>query len=254
MLFADDVTMLGEVSPSVCSPVLEEPTPIVSAVVVDDVVIPEGETIGSSDVVPDVIPPRPGFPLFSFPRSSLVMSHQTVRFSVWRWWFTGRSCKPSECGAAVLTDCAGSCSESVRRTLSSWCLLWWMLVQIRWRMSIDQCLLCRPSKTSSCRIGCGRRLLFRLRMSAIVARPQYLGGGWLGRARSWWSDPESIRSLGAGCAFRNTSYRSPDYDAPSGGFGLPVHHPRFLEWIGVPQSTCLLDIQYLNIHYLNMVK
>ena len=29
--------------------------------------------------------------------------------------------------------------------------------------------------------------------------------------------PESIRSLGAGCAFRNTSYRSSDYDAPSGG-------------------------------------
>ena len=54
--------------------------------------------------------------------------------------------------------------------------------------------------------------------------------------------PESIRSLGAGCAFRNMSYRSSDYDAPSGEFGLPVHHPRFLEWIRVPQSACLLDM------------
>ena len=26
------------------------------------------------------------------------------------------------------------------------------------------------------------------------------------------------------------------------GFGLPVHHPRFLEWIGVPQSACLLEM------------
>ena len=29
---------------------------------------------------------------------------------------------------------------------------------------------------------------------------------------------------------------------PSGEFGLPVHHPRFLEWIWVPQSACLLEM------------
>ena len=29
---------------------------------------------------------------------------------------------------------------------------------------------------------------------------------------------------------------------PSGEFGLPVHHPRFLEWIRVPQSVCLLEM------------
>ena len=54
--------------------------------------------------------------------------------------------------------------------------------------------------------------------------------------------PESIRSLGAVCAFWNTSYHSSDYDSPSGEFGLPVHHPWFLEWIGVPQSACLLEM------------
>ena len=54
--------------------------------------------------------------------------------------------------------------------------------------------------------------------------------------------PDSIRSLGAGCAFRNTTYRSSDYTAPSGEFGLPMHHPRFLEWIGVPQSASLLEM------------
>ena len=75
---ADDVTMLGEVSPSVCSSVLEEPTPIVSAVVVDAVVIPEGETNGPSDVVQDVIPPPPGFPPFSWP---IVIGHVTIEQS-----------------------------------------------------------------------------------------------------------------------------------------------------------------------------
>ena len=38
------------------------------------------------------------------------------------------------------------------------------------------------------RIGCGRRLLFRCQPLMIVARPQYPGGGWHGRARSWRSD------------------------------------------------------------------
>ena len=27
-----------------------------------------------------------------------------------------------------------------------------------------------------------------------------------------------------------------------GGYGLPMHHPRFLEWIGIPQSASLLEI------------
>ena len=64
--FADNVTMLGVMPPSVCLPVLEEPTPLVSSVVMDDVVIPEGETNGHSEVVPDIIPPPPGFPPFSW--------------------------------------------------------------------------------------------------------------------------------------------------------------------------------------------
>ena len=54
--------------------------------------------------------------------------------------------------------------------------------------------------------------------------------------------PGLIRSLGAGCAFGNASCRGSDCDAPLGEFGLPVHHQRFLEWIGVPQSACLLEM------------
>ena len=58
---------------------------------------------------------------------------------------------------------------------------------------------------------------------------------------SWSAPPESIRSLGPGCVFRNTTYRVSDYAAPVGDYGFPLHHPRFVEWIGVPQSAGLID-------------
>ena len=56
------------------------------------------------------------------------------------------------------------------------------------------------------------------------------------------SSTESIRSLGPGCAFRNTTYRLSDYAEPAGDYGLLLNHPRFVEWIGVPQSAGLLEL------------
>ena len=53
---------------------------------------------------------------------------------------------------------------------------------------------------------------------------------------------ESIRLLGPGCAFRNTTYRASDYAEPAGEFGLLLNHRRFLEWIRVPQSAGLLEL------------
>ena len=67
MLFAKDVTVLGDVSPSVCSPQHGTPTQRVSAVADEDVIVPVGETNGSSDTAPDIIPPPPGFSPFSWP-------------------------------------------------------------------------------------------------------------------------------------------------------------------------------------------
>ena len=52
----------------------------------------------------------------------------------------------------------------------------------------------------------------------------------------------SLRCFGDGCSFRNTTYRTSDYASPSGEFGVPLHHPRFLEWIGVPESARLLEM------------
>ena len=54
--------------------------------------------------------------------------------------------------------------------------------------------------------------------------------------------PESIHSMGAGCAFRHTTYHASDYASPVGDYGIPLHHPRFIKWIGVPQSAGLLEI------------
>ena len=35
------------------------------------------------------------------------------------------------------------------------------------------------------------------------------------------------------------TYRDLDFASPQ--FGLPLHHPRFLEWVGAPESARLLD-------------
>ena len=50
-----------------------------------------------------------------------------------------------------------------------------------------------------------------------------------------------VGGFDSGCAFRNTTYRPSDFALPSGKYGLPLHHPRFLEWIGAPELARLLD-------------
>ena len=52
----------------------------------------------------------------------------------------------------------------------------------------------------------------------------------------------SLRVLGKGCAFRHTTYRVEDHAPPEGGLGVPLNHPRFLEWISAPTSAWLLEM------------
>ena len=52
----------------------------------------------------------------------------------------------------------------------------------------------------------------------------------------------SLHCFGDGCAFRNMTYRPSDYTTPTGEFGVPMHHPLFLKWIGVPESASLLEM------------
>ena len=51
----------------------------------------------------------------------------------------------------------------------------------------------------------------------------------------------SLRVLGTGCAFWQTTYRAEDH-APPGGLGVPLNHPRLLEWVGAPASAWLLEM------------
>ena len=52
----------------------------------------------------------------------------------------------------------------------------------------------------------------------------------------------SLRVLGKGCAFRHTTYSVEDHARPEGGLGVPLNHPRFLEWLGAPDSAWLLEM------------
>ena len=52
----------------------------------------------------------------------------------------------------------------------------------------------------------------------------------------------SLRVLGKGCAFRHTTYKWEDHARPEGGLGVPLNHPRFLEWRGAPDSAWLLEM------------
>ena len=45
-----------------------------------------------------------------------------------------------------------------------------------------------------------------------------------------------------GCSFCHTTYHALDYTQPTWEFGVPLHHPQFLEWIGTPESASLLDM------------
>ena len=52
----------------------------------------------------------------------------------------------------------------------------------------------------------------------------------------------SLRVLGKGCAFRHTTYEWEDHTRPKGGLGVPLNHPRFLEWLGTPDTAWLLEM------------
>ena len=52
----------------------------------------------------------------------------------------------------------------------------------------------------------------------------------------------SLRVLGKGCLFRHTTYEWEDHARPKGGLGVPLNHPRFLEWLGTPDTAWLLEM------------
>ena len=53
---------------------------------------------------------------------------------------------------------------------------------------------------------------------------------------------ELIELVPSASATSLTTSLTTDYATPLGDYGLPLHHPRFIEWIGVPQSAGLIEI------------
>ena len=74
--------------------------------------------------------------------------------------------------------------------------------------------------------------------TAATPLGRYLGGDWPERDHSAMNDlSASILIIRPGCAFRHTTYREEDHALPLGGFGVPLNHPRFLEWFDAPDSA-----------------
>ena len=234
--FADDVSMLAVGSPTVCSPVLEKPAPLVSPIVVEDIVIPEGETYGPSDVVQDAIPPHPGFPLFSCLIASECVTVKRFGSSL------GDGALPDVLVSNPDVEPPSSPIDQDQVLASADSpddvLLISPLVDVGTDSVPDVIRPVAPSPPIE-------QIFAPVRLWATVAVPSPAIDDRRETPVPRWRlaqegpflaerSPESIRSLGAGCAFRNMSYRCLDYDTPSREFGLPVHHPRFLEWIGVP--------------------
>ena len=62
-----------------------------------------------------------------------------------------------------------------------------------------------------------------------------------GRCHFVWKDNiGGVITPGRG--FRHTTHDTEDHAIPEGGFGVPLNHPRFLEWLGVPDSAWLLEM------------
>ena len=49
-----------------------------------------------------------------------------------------------------------------------------------------------------------------------------------------------IRDNTGNCAYQFTTYREADFAKHDVRFGLPLHHPQLLEWVGAPESARLL--------------
>ena len=209
--FAEDVTVLGDVSPLVCSPKHGTPTQLVSAVADDDVIVPVGETNGSSDTAPDIIPPPLGFSPFSWPVDDGNMDIEQSCFPL------NVDCSPDvltgrpdvEPSLSPITPVCADDSESVGSPEVG--LLVSPLVDVRSDVAAD---VSRPVSP----LPSVESLLLQDMLWAPVApqspdvddcRATPVPRWRLAREGPFLAErsPESIRSLGAGCAFRNMIYR-----------------------------------------------
>ena len=235
--FADVVTMLGEEDSPECSPVFP---PLILPVVVEEVVdVAESEALPSlilSVVVEEVVapvatrvdlvsfatgsglPPPPGFSPFVWPVDDGGMDVDDL-------------CAPISGDGSLTFSPIGRVSSDVSDAAGS----------------SEEGVLISPLADNSSEVtpavGYARLPLPSVDNSLVPdlvwvpALPQSTGTyvdrkcpvpRWrLAREGPFLEErsPEYIRSLGPGCAFRDTTYRASDYAAPVGDYGFPLHHP-----------------------------
>ena len=97
-------------------------------------------------------------------------------------------------------------------------------------------------------VGIGFLLLFYSAVDSPTGLPRTESVTPVPRWCLAWEGPflselprSDVGAFGQGYAFRNTTHKSSAFAQPSGKYGLLLHHPRFLEWIGAPESARLLD-------------
>ena len=228
-----------------------------SAVAEEDEIDTVGGTTDTTDTPPTIIPPPLGFSQFSWPYEDWSVGDEPSLFTFTKelpGWFPGiygglPVDMPSPPLSPIIPD---SSDDSVREEL----------------ITPSEVIVIGPSARdvlpvptdaeiqADSPLPTAEGLLADLLWALVAPRPQGISGHGdqcsSDRVPRWQLAREgpflversnaALSSFGAGCAFRNTSYRASDYVSPSGEFGIPLNHPRFLEWIGVPELASLLEM------------
>ena len=222
----DDSPVWSQISPPLTKPVVEEREEDTQTSEVDGLEISSPE----SDR-----PPPPGFPPFVFPEDDRGMDADEIgtRFGG----YATETCKQMDVGLPDIPEETEAPDLVVPRPPSPNNISEVM-------PAVGYACVPLPSVNNDVIPELVRMPAFPQTTGRAVDRESRVSRWRLAREGPFMEDrsAESIRSLGPGCAFRNTTYRASDYAEPAGEYGFLLNHPRFLEWIRVPQSAGLLEL------------
>ena len=113
----------------------------------------------------------------------------------------------------------------------------------RYRRWVTLTCPCRRWTIVLCQNWCGCLLFLNQQYGQWIEKLQYLGGGWPGRVRSLKKGRQSL-SIRWGLVVPSRTPHTVLWTMRSrrGEYGLLLNHPRFVEWIGVPQSAGVLEL------------
>ena len=256
--FAGSVTVLGDAPPPVCSPDCSAQELICSVVTEEDEMAIVEEMTDTTDAPPTIIPPPPGLSQFSWPYEDWSVGDGQSLFTFTKdlpgW------CPAHSGGLPVdVPSLPYSSNDSVTAIMGSSREETFTPLEVV--VIVPPVGDVRPAQTDAellaeSSLPTAEGLLQDLLWAPVAPRPPDIAergdpcsstkvSRWrLAREGPFLAERSTaaLSSFGAGCAFRYSSYRASDYVSPTGEFGIPMHHPRFLEWIGVPESASLLEM------------